>query len=260
MQKSFPVVAEKRSREEISTNESSPKTPKLEVLPPAGVDREAYQKMYSLIEDGSIVVADTFDFNRLLKKVAPSAEQRLANEAPRNTIWGKVDFDVQLDILKAIVDETITVNNESNLIRVMEESAPLKKTPEKLPPTPSAPQKPEILDAPPRIEDEDSRVKRRLDMGAEDEDDALDEDVVTKLDLINANTIDVYQEYDENEPNPITRAFCAAIDALVGGTDSRDYKNALELVARSLIGVGTLEQYSERLHETCGEELELVLY
>lgn len=254
MQTSSPIIAEKRKRTEKPVEESSPKTPKIKSLAPKGVDHDAYQEIHTLIDNGSIVVNNVAMFNSFLRKMFPTPERRELNSKPRRIPWGRVDFDAQMNVLGMVSSFCIVVHNEENLIRTMEKLAPLKKTPERIPPVPDAPRKPEILNRPPRVEgDDETKVRRRLDIGVDDEDeDALDEDDLTRLDLINVDTIDVSKGIEAWESNPIVRAFYATIDALVGASDA-ETKMSLELIARSLIGVGTLEQFKQNMEEACGE-------
>ena len=272
-------------------------------LPIPGVRFDAYQEIFSLVDDGSITINDIEEFNRVLVRIAPSNEQKLRWLVPRDTIWGNVNFDVQMEMLGLVRDEVITVVNEESLIRVMEKVAPVaatnkieinidptglaelmiergilsrtafnkfkeemyvetvklvkmyQTTPDNSPELPDAPQKPEVFPEPRQEGDDDEPlpVKRRLNMGV-GEDDAQDEEGLTRLDLIDANTIDVKEGYDENEPNPIKRAFMLTTDALVqnatamvGRGDRSDLIYVLEQIAKALIGEGTLESYKLRM-------------
>jgi hypothetical protein len=251
MQESSQSPTEKRGREENPGDSENPietKVSKTEHVTRPDLRDGVYEQVFSLVTDGSIVVQDAVEFNRALERIAPSRTRQIRNAMPRNTIWGNVDFDVQMEMLRLVNDGIITVNDEGNLIRVMEIIAPLRLTPEKSPQVPDAPMKPEVFPVP-HADDEAPAVRRRLNMGA-DEDDAQDEEGLTRLDLIDANTITLDIIYDPDEPNPIVRAFSTAMTALIAGDPAEgDHKNALELIARLLIGEGSLEGYKKRLME-----------
>lgn len=253
MQESSQTPTEKRGREENPGDSENPVDKKILKKEPLAmmwnnVSLHAVQTLLPLYLEKAILVHDDSSFASAMARISPKVP---FVQHALGTVWDGVDWDAQMELVTLKANEDITVNDQPRFIRAMEIIAPSNLTPENSPIIPDAPKKPEVFPVPYADDDEAPTARRRLNLGA-DEDDAQDEEGLTQLDLIDANTIDVTEGYNVNEPNPIKRAFMLATDALIKNSncmfeDSRDLICALESVAAALIGEGTLKNYKLRV-------------